>query len=217
MTEDTQPRNGRRSAPERREELIDAALHVLVHEGFLAVTTRRITQQAGLALGAFHYVFRDKSEMLAAIISRTANHAAKILTEAVEPGDNDLLAVAERLVRVYWTHVTTLPDNQLAQYELIVHALRDPQLQHLANLQQEGSTHAVLAVFDRFPATVPAVVRDDVARYLVAAVDGLVLHYIVERDTAAAERRLELFIATLPAVLQAALRAAGHQTPSTSS
>lgn len=193
----------RRTADVRREELIDAAIAILVTDGYLALTTRRITQQAGVALGAFHYVFRNKAAMLEAVISRTADGAGQVLLDAVDPLQSDVLAIAEQLIRAYWSHVTSMPDRELAQFELIVHALRDPDLQHLADHQQEASTRAVTAVFDRLPRVIPTDVRTDLARYLVAVMDGLVLHHVVQRDVAAGARRLELFIATLPAVLVA--------------
>lgn len=197
----TDSARGRRTADERREQLIDAAIDVLVADGYLALTTRRITQRAGVALGAFHYVFRDKAAMLEAVIGRMAERKGQVLADAVEPRDPDLPEIAERLVRAYWSHVAALPDRELAEYELILHALRDPDLQHLADLQQEAATRSVTAVLDRFPGVVASPMRGEVARYLVAAMDGLVLHHLVHRDEAAALRRLDLFVATLPAVL----------------
>jgi AcrR family transcriptional regulator len=60
----------RRTVDERRAELVDATLGILASEGLGAATTRRITEEAGLALGAFHYAFRSKDELLRAVIER---------------------------------------------------------------------------------------------------------------------------------------------------
>ena len=194
----------RRPVEERREQLLDAAIAILVAEGFSALTTRRVTQQAGVALGAFHYVFRDKSEMLRAMIGRMADQAQQVLVNAIDRRDTDVLSISEALVRAYWDHAVATPDTHLAQHELMIHALRDPSLAHLANHQHQRSTEAVLAVFDRLPEVVNPAIRNDLATYLVATMDGLVLHHVVHADEAAAARRLNLFVATLPAVVAAA-------------
>jgi len=189
---------------QRREQLLDAAVAILVAEGFSALTTRRVTQQAGVALGAFHYVFRDKSELLGAIISRMADQAEQVLVSATDDRDTDVLSIAEALVRAYWDHAVATPDTHLAQHELMIHALRDPSLAHLASQQPQRLTEAVLAVFDRLPQVVNPAIRHDLATYLVATMDGLVLHHVIHGDEAAAARNLNLFVATLPAVVAAA-------------
>lgn len=194
----------RRPVEARRAQLLDSAVAILVAEGFSALTTRRVTQQAGVALGAFHYVFRDKSEMLTAMIGRMADQAEQVLVSAIDRRDTDVLSIAEAVVRAYWDHAAATPDTHLAQHELMIHALRDPSLAHLASHQHQRSIEAVLAVFDRVRQVVNPAIRQDLAAYLVATMDGLVLHHVVHGDEAAATRRLNLFVATLPAVVEAA-------------
>src|SRR5690625_5306940 len=78
----------RRSVAERREQLIDAAINVLAREGMDAATTRRITDEAGLALGAFHYAFRNKDDLLQAVIERISHGIERTLQNTiVEPED----------------------------------------------------------------------------------------------------------------------------------
>jgi len=62
----------RRSAEQRREQLLDAAVAVIAEHGLERATTRAITDRAGLALGAFHYVFDSKDELLEAVAERVA-------------------------------------------------------------------------------------------------------------------------------------------------
>src|SRR5690606_15625560 len=57
----------RRSVEERRAQLVQAATEVISRDGLGRATTRRITDHADLALGAFHYAFRSKEELLGAV------------------------------------------------------------------------------------------------------------------------------------------------------
>src|SRR5580658_4822405 len=46
-----------------RNQLITAAIEVVTRDGLAAATTRRISEQAGLPLGTFHYWFSNKEEL----------------------------------------------------------------------------------------------------------------------------------------------------------
>jgi AcrR family transcriptional regulator len=46
-----------------RNQLITAAIEVATRDGLAAATTRRISEQAGLPLGTFHYWFSNKEEL----------------------------------------------------------------------------------------------------------------------------------------------------------
>src|SRR5215470_18932370 len=53
----------RRADKGRRAQLISAARAVMAREGVAAATTRRITEEAGLPHGSFHYWFAGKEEL----------------------------------------------------------------------------------------------------------------------------------------------------------
>lgn len=199
----------RRSVAERREQLIDAAISVLASEGIGAATTRRITDEAGLALGAFHYAFRNKDDLLEAVMERLSRGVEEVLEGSVLEPSQSLERFGETLARTFWNYVEQTPQLQLAQYELTVHAMRDAGLRPLAELQYERLSVALERALQDHPDLVEHPRRRDVANYLLAALDGLILRRIIEGDVAAAERRLELFISTLPA-LAAGLR--GHNS-----
>ena len=199
----------RRSVGERREQLIDAAIAVLAREGIGAATTRRITDEAGLALGAFHYAFRNKDDLLRAVIDRLSFGIEEVLQQAILEPDTSLREFGEQIIRSYWRFVEETTELQLAQYELTVHALRDPELRPLAELQYQRLNEAVELVLEDHPDMPGGPIRQDLASYLVSVMDGLVLHRVVQDDRAAAERRLELFVAALPALIDHAQLASG--------
>ncbi len=197
---------GRRSVEERREQLIDAAIKVLADEGIGAATTRRITDEAGLALGAFHYAFTSKDDLLHAVIERFSRGIETVLHHAVLEPQSSPEDLGNQLIRGFWRYAEETPELQLAQYEVTVHALRDPKLRPLAELQYRRMAEAVELVLEDHPMVADGQLRTDLASYLAAAMDGLILYRVVEGDPEAAARRLEMFIGTLPALVQQAAR-----------
>src|SRR6266704_2712801 len=83
----TSPRSPRRRADDaRRTELINAARSVIAKEGVAAATTRRITQEAGLPHGAFHYWFSGKEELFEEVIRELKEGVAAASSAESGPG-----------------------------------------------------------------------------------------------------------------------------------
>jgi AcrR family transcriptional regulator len=191
----------RRSVEERRDQLVDAAIEVLAAEGLTKATTRRITDHAGLALGAFHYAFRSKDDLLQAVIERIATRVEHTLAEAVTEPKRGVEQALKAMVEGFWSLVESTPDLQLAQYELTVHALRDAGLKPLAVQQYERYVSAVSDQLADVPDAPDGQEREDLARFLVAALDGLVLQSFLHDDPSAARRRLDLQLQCLSGVV----------------
>lgn len=214
-TQHTGGQQSRRSVEERRVQLIDAAIDVLARDGIGAATTRRITDEAGLALGAFHYAFASKDELLHAVIDRFSTGIESVLQDAILAPNASLEDLGDQLIRGYWRFVEETPQLQLAQYELTVYALRDPGLRPLAELQLRRMTEAVELVLEDHPLVPAGEVRHDLASYLAAVLHGLILSRVIENDPAAAQRRLELLLGTLPALVHDATDQGPHEAVAT--
>jgi TetR/AcrR family transcriptional regulator, regulator of biofilm formation and stress response len=198
------PENSRRhTVDQRRAQLVDAAIAVLVEEGIAAATTRRITDRAGVALGAFHYAFESKDALVEAVMARFSDTIEGVVAGAAEGPVEDLHSVASRVLDAYWTFVEGTRDLQLAQYELTVHALRDERLRGLVDAHYARMTAAVAAVLEQLPDVGPGPDTDELARHLVATMDGLVLQLVVQRDEPEARRRLALYLRALPTLVDA--------------
>jgi AcrR family transcriptional regulator len=182
----------RRSAEERREELIEAAIKVMIRDGVARTTTRAIVGEAGLPLGAFHYCFRSKEELLQSVIER-------IMVRALGPAVASAVAgapvdeVVRTTLRAYWERIRQSPDEHLLTYELTQYALRQPELAELARRQYRHyldvsqsslETMADLAGIDW---TVPLPV---LARFALGVLDGLTLTWLLDRDDALADAAL---------------------------
>ena len=218
MTSSTQhpPEHGtsdRRSAEERREQLIDAAVEVIADHGLARATTRAITDRAGLALGAFHYVFASKDELLEAVIQRVVREidatlgatAARVepTTERRLEGPDLVVDVLERFLRGAWAYFEGSRTLQLAQYELTLHALREPEKHHLAVHQYDQLVGTLSGMLRELTDELDPDTCDELARYVVATIDGLLLQWLVDRDADAARRRLGRYLTTLPAIVTA--------------
>lgn len=191
----------RRSVEERREQLITAAIQVLANEGLGRATTRNITDRASLALGAFHYAFRSKDELLESVIERVVSATERVLRDAAEDARRDPSRALPNMLEEFWDFLDTTSDLQLAQYELTVHALRAPALRHLAVDAQRRYTAAIRSVLELMPSPPVGTDADDLARYVAGTMDGLVLHRLVEGDVEAGRRRLRLHQRALAGLL----------------
>jgi AcrR family transcriptional regulator len=57
-----------RSAEDRREQIIAAALRVFAQKGFVRATNKDIAREAGITPGLIYYYFEDKEALLKAVI-----------------------------------------------------------------------------------------------------------------------------------------------------
>src|SRR6185369_14533926 len=74
------------SAEARRQSIVDAAIEVIAAEGLQRATTRRIAEKADAPLGALHYCFKNKEEL----IKLVADQGAAKLQEAFTGVDPSL-------------------------------------------------------------------------------------------------------------------------------
>lgn len=192
-------RRERRSVEERRDELVDAAIAILAEGGLANATTRRITQRAGVALGAFHYAFASKSELLAAVMDRIATRMQQAIDAAGTGSPPTLADAVAEVLASYEAFVETDPQLQLARQELTIRAMRDPELRGHVIDQRERAQSAVARALAT-PGNAAATDLASLASYLVAAIDGLVLHRLVDPDGAAT--RAALHRDALTALLQ---------------
>lgn len=172
------------SADARRDEFVAAAIKVMAREGLEHATTRRIAEEAGAAQGIFHYVFRNKTELLAGVIGAVTQQVGQVVREAVDPPKGLAAAIGDA-VHAFWRHVLADDGLQLMQYELVIYCRRTPELEWLADWQYARYTAEVAEVLGaaaEHDAAASAIGLDQLSRFLVAAVDGLVLQYTVHHD-----------------------------------
>ena len=67
-----------REREELREQILSAAMNILVSEGYEAVTIRRLANEIEYTPGALYSYFKDKDEIVFALVVRAAQHLNKV-------------------------------------------------------------------------------------------------------------------------------------------
>ncbi|TXS49819.1 TetR family transcriptional regulator [Streptomyces sp. uw30] len=173
------------AAKDRREELIAAALRVMVRDGVAKATTRAIVGEADMPLGVFHYCFDSREQLLQEVITRFTDSSVTAARKAFE-GNGDLASRITKSLSAFWAGVELNPGEHQVSYELTHYALRQAgfeelarrQYQHYLEVHEELLTEAAESAGVRW--TVPTPV---LARYLNSVLDGVTLCWLVDRDS----------------------------------
>lgn len=182
------------SAKVRREELVEAAIHVMVREGVTRATTRAIVAEAGMTLGVFHYCFTSRGELLQEVTKRLTDRSVAAAREAFA-SERDLRSGIAGSLRAFWDGVEAAPGEELLGYELAQYALRHEEFRELANrqyayyLQVHAEFLESAAAAAGIEWTVPV---SALARYIHASLDGLSMCWLVDRDTEGSRQVLDL-------------------------
>ncbi len=101
----------RMSAADRREQLLDVTLDVVIAEGFYAATIDRVAREAGVTRTLIYSQFGDLPGLVSALVDRETATAMLGLAEALAPmpDDADFVEVAEALLRATVAAVQRAP------------------------------------------------------------------------------------------------------------
>ena len=189
-------------ADERRAQLLEAALTIAAERGVDALTMRPLAAAAGTSLGIVHYHFHDKDTLLTQLgetqilqVNEGMRLAFGQYTAPAgltgPPALEDLLRAG---IRGLWPIIESTPHRQLLTYEITAHALRRRSAGNLpagaiAEEQyriMDAETVAFLTLCARKADVTWISPVDQVARFALACMNGLVLRWLVDRDSDAA-------------------------------
>ncbi|WP_338870942.1 TetR/AcrR family transcriptional regulator [Myxococcus stipitatus] len=74
---------------ERVERILDAAMDVLVEDGYAGLSLRGVAQRAGLSLGNLQYYFPAKQDVVRALLSRYLEGTIRRVRERMEGGGKE--------------------------------------------------------------------------------------------------------------------------------
>jgi AcrR family transcriptional regulator len=108
----------RRYAPrmppdQRREQLVDAALQVIIEQGYGGVSIEAIARTAGVTRPVIYDHFPNLGRLLHALVEREERYSAEQLSRVVpdDPGDRDPVEVLAGSVRRFLDAVTARPET----------------------------------------------------------------------------------------------------------
>ena len=192
------------TAIERRAEIIAAAIRVLARDGLAETTTRKIAAEAGLNQATLRYYFGSKDDLLFAVLQDMMRVTREITFESTRMGKGVRETLSES-IRAFWAHVEAMPELQIMQYELTLYSLRHPASAWIAQQQYDGYSAVVETLLQHLFETAHqscAIPVSELARFIIGGVDGLILQFISDRDTARARRDLDHLLAATIALAE---------------
>jgi DNA-binding transcriptional regulator YbjK/acetyltransferase-like isoleucine patch superfamily enzyme len=160
----------RRHDPDRRERLIDVALHVIAEHGVAGTSHRRVAAAAGVPLGSMTYHFAGMDELLEAAFTRLAEQTAHAFDQAMLQARTPEAAV-EAIVGLITGDVLNRRESMVATYELYSLAARRPEIRTITNSWMARSRTALERHF-----------TPDVTVMLDALIEGLTIHRALALD-----------------------------------
>lgn len=171
---------------ERRTQLTRAAMEVMQEQGAWSLTTRAVAQRAGVPLGAVHYAFHSKAELIAAVFAADIDSAMQLIHRAAQHGGDPAHALDEAL-RACVASLRVEPGIELVLQELTLMGARDEELAGLARASIEDYRNGMARVLEEL-ATTRGLTWDVDVRVLgelvFAQIVGLSQNWLASRDDA---------------------------------
>ena len=181
---------------ERREQIVEAAIAVMSRRGVAAATTRQIAEEAALPLSSIHYCFGGKEALTNAVLERIVELIRAAASEDLE-GTGSLGEAIGMMARSFWSLVEADTGLQTMQYELTLGALRGGSPE-FARHQYDAYVAIGEGLFEEVTARTgerSAVPFRQLARFLVAGLDGLILQHLTDPDPERSRAEVELLVA----------------------
>jgi AcrR family transcriptional regulator len=114
----------RKSAEERRGEIVEIAFARFAEGGYHGTSTDAIAREAGISQPYLFRLFRTKKELFLACVDRCYGHVAGVFREAVEgvPAPERLSAMGEAYEQ------RLLPDEHALSFQMQSYATADPEI-----------------------------------------------------------------------------------------
>ena len=153
--------------PERRAQILDAAIGILADEGVGGLTHRQVDDRAGLPAGTTSNYFRTRQALLEATAARTVDlHWQRV--EALQAAIGSLTRDG---VKALMTRMLSAPDEQfrrytLARFELFMEGTRRPQLRPFLKELQSAAVKSATVIFEAAGFSPTAEEMDELSRLL---------------------------------------------------
>jgi DNA-binding transcriptional regulator YbjK len=135
--------------PERRAQILDAAICILADTGVGGLTHRRVDERAGLPAGTTSNYLRTRQALLEATAARTVD----LHWQRVEAVRGAIGSLTRDGVKALLTRMLSDPDEQarrytLARFELFMEGTRRPALQPFLKDLQAAAVKSATLIFE---------------------------------------------------------------------
>jgi AcrR family transcriptional regulator len=173
-------------AEKTRQRILEAAAHVFAERGYVAGTTNRIAEQAGISIGSLYQYFPNKDAILRVLMDSHVDAGVRLLSERLADG---LPQGLEETLRVFVrATIDNHRDNPRLHRVLFEEAPRAPAFLARLHELEQLSVDAAVRLLEQHP-EVRAGGRLN-ARVVVATIESLV-HRLVTSQTPVDPQQLE--------------------------
>ena len=167
----------------RREQIIGAALTVMISNGVYNATTRRIAEAAGVNVATLHYHFHNKEEIIFSAMEELASSYRNTLSEHFTQPQK-LHDRIHDLLWFIWREIEQAPGEQLVLQEMTLYVLRVSHAEHLA-AQKEREIKSLYSVSlrgcsDVGPDDEPQI--EELTDFIYACFVGILNQWLATRD-----------------------------------
>jgi AcrR family transcriptional regulator len=167
--------------PDRRQEILDAALRVFAREGFAAATNARIAREAGITPAALYWYFTSKQQLFLAAVTERREHFMSIAADfermsAASTPEEVLPAVVAGIFRLL-----TEERTKLLVRIMLSEGHRQPDLVEIWIAQIGGSVFPVTVQYLLSQMDLGRIRRMD-PRVVIMMIGGAALQLVVLRD-----------------------------------
>ena len=177
--------------PPTAQRILAAAQRLLAEGGFEALKLSAIAAEAGESKASIGYHFGNKSGLVTALVDSLAHDSNRGLIEetAVAAAGRGARARAHRR-----RDAASPPTPRAFQsfFDVLPHALRDPDLRERVAALYDGYRETVLRCLDAADPDAPAELRP-FAMLMIAIVDGLAIQHGLDPDGADVRAATELW------------------------
>ncbi|WP_433620865.1 TetR/AcrR family transcriptional regulator [Nocardia sp. CA-120079] len=196
--------------------MIAAAIDLLMRDGPAAGSTRAIAAELGVPQATLHYVFGSKEELYRAVIRQLTNELVEYVRTVEVPAAADFDGSVAKLAERLWQTVIEQPGKHQLLSELSMLALRSPQFrdmfeEHRSTVEQ--ATASLIEETARHFGIEPAANTLYLARYFLAAVDGLINQHLASPDADSEAWCLDCVVRSTTALVNGHWTEAGIPTP----
>ncbi len=179
-----------------KEQILRGAVDALIETGLAAVTTRKIAEKAGVNLATLHYYFESKDALLIGALELIIAQMSQALSADL-PQQLDIKTCIANVINNSWRLILLTRDIQILQYELTLYTMRNKEAQSLAKFQYDSYCKVYEDAFRHGLGNTDEhdlIALSDLARFVVAGMDGLILQYLVDPDEQRSARVLAQLI-----------------------
>lgn len=165
-------------ARDPRRRILDAAVALIGESGWAHVTTRMVTERAGVNNALLHYYFGSKRALFERAAHDALERAFAHIVHTLLGGTD--LAEGTRAV-LHWVHASGPDDHDIRTVtEITIHAMRDPVL-HGTVAAELASTRQAVAERALEGGASPER-AEGLATVVLALLDGMLLHRAIDPE-----------------------------------